>query len=421
MEGRWQGRWTLNINIQECYWPVESTNLPRINESLVLFAEQLAQAGARTAKEMFGCRGWVAHHGTDVWFNTAPTDGHPNASMWPMGGAWIMQQLYDHYLYEPDSRYLNRIYPLLKGSADFFLDALVVDPATGWLVTNPSSSPENWFLIDGKRAALSMGSAMDIQIVRNLFRNCLSACKTLNRDSELQNQLEKALAKLPPHQIGKYGQLQEWLVDFDEADQRHRHLSHLFAAYPDDDISIFKTPELAKAVSTVLQRRGDTRLGWSGAWKINLHARLLEPEPAYDILKKMLTEVSLHPRDEDSRITPSFEGNQAIQGVTAGITELLMQSHSGELLILPALPAAWKSGTISGLRARGGYTLDITWEDGRLKESTIVSKSSAKCRIRTKVPVAVFRGDQTISATKIGATVVEFVPEAGIRYKIVPE
>ena len=419
MEGRWQGRWTLNINIQECYWPVENTNLPKINESLVYFTEQLAQAGARTAKEMYNCRGWVAHHGTDVWFNTAPTDCNPKASIWPMAGAWLLQQLYDHYLYEPDASYLKRIYPLMKGSAEFFLDFLIPDSASGWLVTSPSTSPENFFMYGGKKCQVSMGSSMDNQIVRNLFRNCISAGKILGIDADLQKQMGEALKKLPPHQIGKHGQLQEWIYDFEEFDVKHRHLSHLFATYPDDDISVFKTPELAKAVSTVLQRRSIDRLGWAGAWKINLHARLLEPEEAYKVLQIMLVDVSLHPYEEDSKITPSYEGNQAIQGVAAGVAEMLMQSHSGELFLLPALPAAWQKGSVNGLRARGGYTIDLSWENGKLKESVISAKISNKCRLRTKQPVKVLSGNKPVKITLLNG-VLEFDAKAGAKYRVVP-
>jgi alpha-L-fucosidase 2 len=397
MEGRWRGRWTLNINIEECYWPVESTNLPNINESLLLFVENLARAGARTANELYGCRGWVAHHGTDIWFNTAPTDGNPQYATWPMGGAWLMQQLFDHYEYNRDTSYLKRIYPLLKGAAEFFLDFLMTDPETGWLVTCPSTTPENSFLTDeGKVCSVSMGTSMDNQLIRNLFRNCVTTSKILNRDIEMQKELEADLGKLPPHQIGSFGQLQEWLYDFKEVEVTHRHLSHLFAVYPDDDITLRKTPELAKAVDVVLARRGDINLGWSGAWKINLHARLEEPQPAYDILRNMLTEVSLHPRQEDSRITPSFEGNQAIQGVTAGITEMLMQSHSSEISLLPALPDEWKDGGIQGLVARGGYNVSIKWHNGKLTKAIIESKFNNKCRIRTRTSAKILYEDKEI-------------------------
>ncbi len=419
MEGRWRGRWTLNINLEECYWPVESTNLPNINESLLLFVENLAKAGARTANELYGCRGWTAHHGTDIWFNTAPTDGNPQYATWPMGGAWLMQQLFDHYEYSRDTSYLKRIYPLLKGATEFFLDFMMTDPETGWLVTCPSTTPENSFLTDeGEVCSVSMGTSMDNQLVRNLFRNCIKACKVLNRDSEMQKKLEADLVKLPPHQIGRFGHLQEWLYDFKEVEPTHRHLSHLFAAYPDDDITLRKTPELAKAVDVVLERRGDINLGWSGAWKINLHARLEESQAAYNILKNMLTEVSLHPRQEDSRITPSFEGNQAIQGVTAGIAEMLMQSHSSEISLLPALPDEWKEGGIQGLVARGGYNVTIFWHDGKLTNAFIDSNFNNKCRIRTKNSATILCNGNEIKTYSPEPYVFEFIAEAGKSYEI---
>jgi alpha-L-fucosidase 2 len=422
MEGRWQGRWTLNINIQECYWPVESTNLSKLNESLLLFTEQLAQAGKRTAKELYNCGGWVAHHGTDIWFNTAPTDRYAPASVWPLAGAWLMQQLYEHYAYDPDKKYLERIYPLLKGSAEFFLDYLVTDPSTGLLVTNPSTSPENSFnTTDGKVATISLASSMDNQLLRNLFRHCIEATKVLGRDAAFRTKLEEAIKKLPPHKIGQFGQLQEWLYDFKEAEVGHRHISHLFASYPDDDITIRKTPELADAVRVVLQRRGDINMGWSGAWKINQHARLEEPEAAYKILIPMLTDISLHPRAEDSRITPSFEGNQGIQGVTAGIVEMLMQSHSGEISLLPALPNAWPQGSVTGLRGRGGYTIDMQWKEKQLANATILSKYTQTCSLRTKTPVNILLNGKTVAAQQREKGLYVFNMVAGKKYQIVSQ
>ncbi|MDR1981682.1 MAG: glycoside hydrolase family 95 protein, partial [Tannerellaceae bacterium] len=233
LQGRWNGRWTLNINIQQCYWPVESTHLPQVNESLLLFVENLAQAGARTAKELYGCRGWCSHLGTDIWFNTAPTDGHPRWSVFPLSGMWLMQQLYDHYLYDPNPEYLQRIYPLMKGAVEFCHDFLVKDPVTGYVLTAPSASPENDFMDDkGNNASISMGGSCDIQIIRNLLRDFVQASATLNTDADMRQRSEEMLTQLPPHQIGQYGQLQEWLYDFKEQEVTHRHMMHLWAFYP---------------------------------------------------------------------------------------------------------------------------------------------------------------------------------------------
>jgi alpha-L-fucosidase 2 len=405
LDGRWRGRWTLNINIQECFWPVENTNLPCVNESLLLFVENLAQAGQRTAGELFGCRGWCACHGTDVWFNTAPTDGNPKHATYPVAGLWLMQQLYEHYRYNPDVEYLERIYPLMRGAAEFCLDFLVEEPESGYLVTCPASSPENTFIDEqGRQVAISFGSSGDMQIVRNFLRNYVEIAGTLNVDAELNRQAADALKRLPPHKIGSSGQLQEWFFDFKENEVGHRHLSHLFAAYPDDDITFRKTPELVEAVRVVLKRRGNINMGWSGAWKINLHARLEEPAEAYGILHKMLTDVSIHPREEDSRVTPSFEGNQAIQGITAGMAEMLLQSHGGEISLLPALPAQWASGAVEGFRARGGFEVSMNWKDSRLTTAKILSKAGNSCVVRTNVPIKVVGTKYILEKVNINGT-----------------
>jgi alpha-L-fucosidase 2 len=422
LEGRWQGRWTLNFNLQVDFYCIENTHLPVLNESLILFVENLAQAGARTAKDLFGCRGWCACHGTDVWFNTAPTDGNPQHATWPMGGVWLMQQLYEHYLFNPDTEYLKRIYPLLKGATEFCLDFLVKDPVTGYMVTCPSTSPENSFLYDqGRKAAVSFASASDIQLVKRLFRDMMEASEALGIDRDFRNQLSQTFQQLPPHQIGKHGQLQEWFYDFEETDPTHRHVMHLYGLYPDNDLTPQKSPELTAAVKKVLERRGDFQyMGLFGGWKINMYARLGEPEKAYGILHKMLTEVSVHPYPEDSRVTPSMEGNQGVPGITAGIAEMLMQSHNEEISLLPALPEQWKTGAVAGLRARGGYDVDLAWKDGKLSKATLRAHYNRTCRLRTQTPVKVFAGNREVAGKSLDGNLVEFEAKSGETYRIEP-
>jgi alpha-L-fucosidase 2 len=449
MEGRYRGRWTLNINLQECYWPVENTNLPSVNESLLLFVENLAQSGRRTASELFGCRGWCGCLGADVWFNTAPQDGNPQHATWPMAGPWLMQQLFSHYEYNPDTAYLRRIYPLMQGSTEFLLDWMVKDPETGYLGTAPSSSPENRFLDEqGRSCALSFAAAGDIQLIRNQLRNFIAASEALGVASDgivpnnavgtnsttLVAQANDALKQLPPHRIGKHGQLQEWFYDFDEPEPTHRHTMHLIAFYPDDDITLRKTPELTDAVRTTLTRRTTQNMGWASAWRINLYARLEEPEAAYEDLHKMEVMVSGWPKDEDSRISPSYEGNQAIQGVTAGIAEMLLQSHSGEISLLPALPEQWPTGEVSGLRAVGGYEIDMQWKDGALEKAVIEAKYDGVCRLRTKTPVSVrsyarthgFTPSEAVSYPSSSEAVsnqyiLEFQAKAGEKFTVSPK
>jgi alpha-L-fucosidase 2 len=382
MEGRWAGRWTLNVNLQECYWPAENTNLPGTNEALLGFVEQLAEAGARTARELYGCRGWVAHHGTDVWMNTAPTDG-TGPGIWPTGGAWLLQNLWDHYLFQPDREYLRRLYPLLRGASEFFLDFLVEEPTHHWLVTAPSVSPENSFFTPaGEPTQVSAGPTMDNQLLRDLFDHTAEASRTLGVDPELRSRVENARKRLPPDRIGKHGQVEEWLEDFDEPEVTHRHLSPLYGFYPSNQITQATAPDLVQAVKVTLERRTDKNLGWSGAWKINLYARLGDGDHAEQILRKMLGEISLHPSAEDSNRVPSFEGNQGIQAVAAGVAEMLLQSQEGELNLLPALPNDWPDGHVEGLRARGGFVVNLDWRKGVLEQVAIRSALGRECRLR---------------------------------------
>jgi alpha-L-fucosidase 2 len=399
MEGRWQGRWTLNINLQECYWPAENTSMAQSNEALLEFVENLSQAGARTARELYGCRGWVAHHGTDVWLDTAPTD-FSGPGIWPTGGAWLVDQLWEHYAFQLDIAYLKRLYPLLKGASEFFLDFLIEEPKHRWLVTAPSISPENSFLApSGARTEVSLGPTLDNQLLRDLFDHTAAAAEMLGVDPGLRTRARVARKRLPPDRVGRHGQVQEWLEDFDEAEIIHRHVSPLYGFFPSNQITEKANPELAKAVRVTLDRRTDRDLGWSGAWKINLYARLRDGDHACAILRRMLTDISLHPAKEDSDRVPSFEGNQAIQGVTAGIAEMLLQSHQGEIDLLPALPASWPSGSVSGLRARGGFVVDLAWKRGRLTRVRIVSTSGRECALR-------YRQNRASFPTRAGAAYV---------------
>lgn len=433
LKGRWRGRWTLNINIQECYWPAESANLPSTVEPLLTFIEALAASGARTAKEVYGARGWCAHHGTDVWMNTAMTD-RVFHGMAPQMGAWLVQSLWEHYLFDPAPEFLRRIYPLLKGAAEFGLDMLVEDRATKWLVTSPSGSPENGFaLVNGRallhdgrprpadavRNSICNGAAMDTQLLRDLFAQTIAAATKLGVDDKLRAELAAALPRLAPHQVRSDGLLMEWLKPYQEFDPKHRHVSHLYAAYPSNQITRRGTPELADAVRKVLAAKGDNR-GWSAAWKINLHARLGDAESAYRIARMMETDISIHPSPEDSDRVPSMEGNQGIQAYTAGLVEMLLQSHLGELELLPALPKAWAAGSVRGLRARGGYGVDLAWRDGKLDAATVRAQHDGPCRIRSATPITITRDGSPVATRRIDAEVVEFTATAGHAYRLAP-
>ncbi len=382
MEGRWQGRWTLNINIEECYWPAENTSLPQTNEALLAFTEQLAETGARTARELYGCGGWVVHHGTDVWMNSAPTD-ETGPGIWPTGGAWLLQQLWEHYAFHPDLSYLRRIYPLFKGCSEFFLDFLVEEPTHRWLVTAPSVSPENsFFTRDGVQTQVCMGPTLDNDLLRDLFNHTVEASLLLGVDHQLREAVRSACQRLPPDRIGKHGQVEEWLQDFDEPEITHRHLSPLYGFFPSNQITNERNSDLVEAVRVTLNRRGNGNRGWSGAWKINVLARLRDGDRAHTLLRQMLTDISLQPSSEDSDRVPSFEGNQGIQGVTAGLAEMLLQSHQGNVTLLPALPAAWPNGRVEGLRARGGFVVDVWWQNGKLSKTRIRSLCGSPCQLK---------------------------------------
>jgi len=407
----WGSNYTTNINTEMNYWLAENTNLSECHEPLFNFMKELAVNGAKTAKINYGIdKGWVAHHNADLWAKTSPPGGYdtdpkgmPRWSAWPMSGAWFSTHLYEHYLFTGDMVFLrNTAYPLMKGAAEFMLKWLIKDPNSSYLITNPSTSPENTVKIKGKEYQLSMASTMDMSILRQLFSDLIASSEALNEDLDFRAELIAARERLYPFHIGQYGQLQEWFRDWDDPADKHRHISHLFSLYPGNQISVFETPELASAAKQSLIHRGDVSTGWSMAWKINWWARLQDGNHAYKILEDAFAYID--PTKEKAQMSGGgtypnlFDAHPPFQidgnfGATAGMTEMLLQSQDGRISLLPALPDAWKEGSIKGIKARGNFVVNIDWKNGKLAEALIKSEIGGNCRLRTLQKVKVVEAD----------------------------
>jgi alpha-L-fucosidase 2 len=414
MSPSWDSKYTLNANLPMNYWPADTTNLAECYQPVFKMINDLTVTGARTAQVQYGARGWVTHHNTDGWRGSSVVD-FALAGMWQTGGAWLATMIWDHYRFTGDVEFLRANYPAMKGAAQFFLDTLVTEPGLGYLVTNPSNSPE---LNHHSNASVCAGPTMDMQILRDLFDSCAGASEVLNTDAAFRDQVRAARQRLAPMKVGSRGNIQEWLYDWVETEQNHRHISHLYGLHPSNQITKRGTPQLYTAARRTLELRGDAGTGWSLAWKINYWARMEEGARAHDLLRSLVTTDRLAPNMFDLHPPFQIDGNF---GATSGIAEMLLHSHNGELHVLPALPPGWPAGSVQGLRGRGGHTVGVTWS-GQNIELSVTPDRDGTVRVRSRMFTGAYELRDATSGTPVQpakpeSDVVEFTVQAGHTYR----